>query len=473
MTRSLRRVRALTATTAAALLSALLTTGAIAPAHAAPGDNVPTATISWSFKDAAALEPGAEASVTIDGHWEIDPADTDPYSYLWLYASLTIDGVMVEDDVALRPDKESVTFPIDTSDIGSHNLEVVVADESTDVVATSARTLNVVGQTTTVTAQWPAATAVKVGSRARVTGRVDGGTDRVVHLQHKTNNGWQTVVRTTTSDAYALRIPTSWYTTHSLRIFVPETQSHVGATAAQGKTLGVSPAYRPLGSKRAFSLYKWRFSPCQPIRWKINTARMPKGGEVDVRKAIAMLSTASGQTFKYAGTTSLIPWKGYSFDGSIPEVGDMPGYDLAIGWATPRQVPGLSGWTVGLGGPNHSTGRFDSKGYLESDNAGVVLDTTQRVLPGFGKGFTRGELLLHEIGHALGLDHVADVHQVMTSGKSLDRDVLGAGDLAGLRKVGRSAGCFVDSAVGFTRPARQMLSRAPDPIHAPGTRRGH
>ena len=63
---------------------------------------------------------------------------------------------------------------------------------------------------------------------------------------------------------------------------------------------------------------------------------------------------------------------------------------------------------------------------------------------GFGPGVSRGRVLLHELGHAVGLEHVADTTQVMNTSVSRTSPpaAYGAGDRTGLRKVGAAAGCI-------------------------------
>jgi predicted Zn-dependent protease len=62
---------------------------------------------------------------------------------------------------------------------------------------------------------------------------------------------------------------------------------------------------------------------------------------------------------------------------------------------------------------------------------------------GFNAGGSVGTLLLHELGHAVGLRHVSDDSQVMypVIGKTSPAGYA-AGDRTGLAKVGRGAGCM-------------------------------
>ena len=74
----------------------------------------------------------------------------------------------------------------------------------------------------------------------------------------------------------------------------------------------------------------------------------------------------------------------------------------------------------------------------------VVFDTVQPVLAaGFGPGLTRGNLVLHELGHVVGLDHVADRTQLMNAAiHEASPNGYATGDLAGLSLLGARQGCM-------------------------------
>jgi hypothetical protein len=70
-----------------------------------------------------------------------------------------------------------------------------------------------------------------------------------------------------------------------------------------------------------------------------------------------------------------------------------------------------------------------------------VLDAGNRLAAGFGPGTTDGEVLLHELAHAVGLGHVLDPTQVMYPHTTHSESQFGAGDRAGLAALGAAAGC--------------------------------
>ena len=120
---------------------------------------------------------------------------------------------------------------------------------------------------------------------------------------------------------------------------------------------------------------------------------------------------------------------------------------------------------------NAGTMRVDGElvGYREANGAhvsravagGVVLNAHQigRLANGFGRGYTWGEVIMHELGHVMGLAHTSARRQIMSPHVTRRRATWGAGDLAGLRRVGDRHGCLHRSASqssrGLDRLSRQ------------------
>jgi hypothetical protein len=75
------------------------------------------------------------------------------------------------------------------------------------------------------------------------------------------------------------------------------------------------------------------------------------------------------------------------------------------------------------------------------------------LLANFTPGGSVGALLLHELGHAVGLQHASDLHQIMypVIGPWSAGDYQ-SGDISGLHHVGWSAGCMRTSALPPTDP---------------------
>lgn len=286
---------------------------------------------------------------------------------------------------------------------------------------------------TSITLKPPSVLVTPVGRRLSVTGTVSGGSARTVRLELRTPSGWMRLGTGVTDGAgrYSVRVPTDWYYAGTLRTTVVANGDYASASSGGTFAMRVTPAYRPGGhaGQRAF-LTRARWNPCRPITYRVNTTGGPRSALRQVKRALAQVHAATGFRFAYQGATTAVPFRTDHRGRALSDA------DLTIGFGTDRQVGGLRGSVVGLGGPSWSGSRIVS--------GGVVLDRAARrfLRPGFGSGPTWGTLMLHEIGHAMGLGHVDEAREVMHQG--IGRWSQGhyqAGDLAGLRKLGAMGGC--------------------------------
>jgi hypothetical protein len=204
---------------------------------------------------------------------------------------------------------------------------------------------------------------------------------------------------------------------------------HAVTTAAPASA-GWSPSYVDDKGRPA------RWDPCQPIHYVVNAAWMPAGGRADLAAALARLSTASGLRFADDGDTEERPMEGRA--AYQPSRYGKRWAPLLIAWVPAEQTDlgvghGVAGITVAVAIPGAAGGSIVT--------GQVALDAGHRLPAGFGPGATEGEVLLHELAHAVGLGHVLDATQVMYPQTTNSESQYGAGDRAGLAAVGRPAGC--------------------------------
>lgn len=169
------------------------------------------------------------------------------------------------------------------------------------------------------------------------------------------------------------------------------------------------------------------WSPCDPIQYVVNPDDAPDDWEELVGDAVDTISEATGLVFEYDGTTD-----DRDFDGRLG-FGGQP-KPVLIGWADGDEVSGLSGDVAGLAGPI-SRGNGAVQVYVTGR---VVLDKDafEDLEPAIGTEKRQRAIIIHELGHLVGLDHVDDPDELMYAETGVTE--LGPGDRSGLAILGNA-----------------------------------
>jgi len=179
-----------------------------------------------------------------------------------------------------------------------------------------------------------------------------------------------------------------------------------------------------------------RWNPCRPVTWRLDPLAAPPGALQDVQAALGAVGAASGLTFLYAGGTA---------DRPFLSAAHTDGEDLLVGFGTALDYPTrLTGATIGVGGFSSAATEVDGVvGPWEIVSGDIVLRSPVVPSAGGGPGESFVNLVLHEVGHTVGLGHVGATDEIMNPVLSpATPDGLAAGDRAGLAAVGAAGGCF-------------------------------
>ncbi len=178
------------------------------------------------------------------------------------------------------------------------------------------------------------------------------------------------------------------------------------------------------------------YDPCRPVRYVVRPDGAPASGQVLVEEAIAIVAAATGLVFEDAGTTDEPP----ALDRALiqPDRYGEGWAPVLLAWSDESSFPELAGQVAGMGGSAAVPGSDGQGQWLAAGR--VVLDTadiTAMLARPDGHAQARA-IVVHELAHVLGLDHVDDPTELMHP-VSAARTDLGPGDREGLALLGQAA----------------------------------
>lgn len=211
--------------------------------------------------------------------------------------------------------------------------------------------------------------------------------------------------------------------------------------AASRVPLGVPPPVHAASGPHAFIAQQpggdapVAYDPCRPLRYVVNARTAPPGGAALLDEALATISRATG--------LQLVPEGATTEASSIEREAHQPGRygdrwaPILIAWTDPAELPTLQGEVAGMAGSTSlQPGPRDPRVYVTGN---VALDGPQlgAVLASSGGPDAVRGVIIHELAHLVGLDHVDDPTQLLHPRGP--QTALQAGDLAGLARLGSGA----------------------------------
>jgi hypothetical protein len=208
-----------------------------------------------------------------------------------------------------------------------------------------------------------------------------------------------------------------------------ESEHPLGVPAA---LLASSSSYRFL-AKQTDGAAPVAYDPCRPIHYVVRGHGEPAGADLIVTDSVLRVSHVTGLRFVYDGPTSEAPNSQRALY-QPKRYGDRWA-PVLISWVTPKENPDFAADVTGEGGSAHVGFPNRPSAYV---TGAVELDTKQiaNILQRHdGRQVVRG-IVLHELGHLVGLGHVADASQLMFPEGQPGVTDFAAGDLAGLHALG-------------------------------------
>ena len=210
-----------------------------------------------------------------------------------------------------------------------------------------------------------------------------------------------------------------------------------GAGARPDRWGGVPPAPAE-GGAHAFALTQAdgttpvAYDPCRVVHYAIRPDGSPDGGEELVHVAVARVGQVTGLVFVYDGPTDEAPSP--ERPAFQPDRYGDRWAPVLVAWQTEGENPALAGDTVGEAGSLAVSLGDGPRVYVTGT---VSLDAGQFPQIAADSPATASGIVLHELGHLVGLDHVDDDSQLLHPETVPGVTDYAAGDLTGLSRLGQ------------------------------------
>jgi hypothetical protein len=203
--------------------------------------------------------------------------------------------------------------------------------------------------------------------------------------------------------------------------------SHLDGTTVQG----VNGSYAFLSTQRGTG-EPVTYGPCRAIDVQINSTGEVPGGSQLVLEGMTRVNELSGLRLQYSGPTSERPdvWSERMTGGGLEAYPPV-----LVSWSDDEETPDLAGDVVGLGGSiSLRGGSYARERYMTGSVTLDGPDLNEIAEQSDGEAKVKA-VIMHELGHLVGLGHVQDPRELMSEANTGQLD-FGPGDREGLARLG-------------------------------------
>jgi hypothetical protein len=188
-------------------------------------------------------------------------------------------------------------------------------------------------------------------------------------------------------------------------------------------------------------------SPCEPIRYEVNPANEPEGAREVLEAAIQSMRYYTGLQFEFVGETDeliqhnepipvvnppstlLINYYPTEVLEALPKHEDYEHVENVAGWGGPRSYQDL----------NPGKQQYRALGGVMALDADYIAEDVSKGAWGEPRGRATFALMIHELAHVVGLDHVDSKSEIMYFDAKEDVWEFQGGDQEGLSIAGQGA----------------------------------